>query len=86
VCDADGNPILSEVDEEANELVDRIENYLSDKRAIISPMEDVISIQRIQNIFSPEYPSKVRVLDALTSLGEVWYQSDDDGKYYVELY
>jgi hypothetical protein len=49
-------------------------------------MEDVISIQRIQNIFSPEYPSKVRVLDALTSLGEVWYQSDDDGKYYVELY
>ena len=86
VCDADGNPILSEVDEEANELVDRIENYLSDKRGLLSPMEEVISIQRIQNIFSPEYPSKVRVLDALTSLGEVWYQSDDDGKHYVELY
>jgi hypothetical protein len=49
-------------------------------------MEGSISVKQIQNIFSPEYPSRVRVLDALTSLGEVWYQSDDDGKYYVELY
>jgi hypothetical protein len=31
----------------------------------------------VQNSFSPEYPSKNRVLDALDELGIFWYESDE---------
>ena len=83
VCDEDGNPILSEDDEEANEILDRIKSYLDHKRET-SDIE-YVSVQQIQNSFSPDYPSKVRVLDALTQLGEVWFKRED-GKHYVELF
>jgi len=83
VCDEDGNPILSEHDGEANDILDRIENYLDNKRATSDA--EYVSIQQIQNSFSPNYPSKVRVLDALTQLGEVWFKRED-GKHYVELF
>jgi len=84
VTDADGNPILSEDDEEANEILERVEGYLAKKRSTSDA--ELISVSQIQNAFSPDYPSRIRVLDALTELGEEWYQSDDDGKYYVSLY
>jgi len=84
VTDADGNPILSEDDEEANEILERVESYLAKKRSTSDA--ELISVSQIQNAFSPDYPSRIRVLDALTDLGEEWYQSDDDGKYYVNLY
>ena len=86
VCDADGNPILNEDNEEANEVVERVESYLARKRSTSDA--ELIPVSQIQNAFSHDYdyPSWIRVLDALTDLGEVWYKSDDDGKYYVELY
>lgn len=91
VCDEDGNEILCEEDHETNELVERIKSYLSSKRDVDKYEAGasnylLLPVQKIQNIFSPNYPSKIRVLDALTSLGEQWYQDEDDGKYYVELY
>jgi hypothetical protein len=82
VCDADGNPILSEVDEEQAEFLDRISNYLDRKR---DGGAESVSVQQIQNSFSPEYPSKTRVLDALTTLGEYW-EVAEDGKHYVDLF
>jgi hypothetical protein len=84
VTDADGNPILSEDDEEANEILERVESYLAKKRSTSDA--EVISVSQIQNAFSPDYPSRIRILDALTDLGEEWYQHEDDGKYYVVLY
>ena len=86
VTDEDGNPILSEDDEEANEIIDRVEGYLAKKRETSTSDGEAVSVQQIQNSFSPDYPSRIRVLDALTELGEEWYQSDDNGKYYVNLY
>jgi len=87
VCDADGNPILSEDDEETNEIIERVESYVAEKRKSTDPdYNGVVCVQEIRNSFSPDCPSMIRVLDALTSLGEEWYQHDDDGKYYVVLY
>ena len=68
VTDEDGNPIMSEEDEEHDEFVGRIEMYLIKK----GNTHDVVSIRSIQNSFSPEYPSRVRVLDALNELGVAW--------------
>ena len=68
VTDEDGNPIMSEEDEEHDEFVGRIEMYLIKK----GHTHDVVSIRSIQNSFSPEYPSRVRVLDALNELGVAW--------------
>jgi len=86
VTDADGNPILSEEDEEANEIIDRVEGYLARKRETSTSDGEVVSVSQIQNAFSPDYPSRIRVLDALTELGEEWYQNEEDAKYYVNLY
>ena len=89
VCDEDGNPILSEDEEEANEIIDRVESYLAKKRDVdnYGAGEDrvgLVALVDIQKMLN--YPSRIRVLDALTYLGEEWYQSEDDGKYYVSLY
>ena len=77
VTDEDGNPIESEEDKEHQEFLDRIYRYLCYKAA---DGLDEVSVQAIQNSFSPEYPSRVRVLDALNELDLVWYDSDN-GKY-----
>jgi len=89
VCDADGNPILSEDDEETNEIIDRVESYLAKKRDIDNygagedrvELVELVDIQKMLN-----YPSRLRVLDVLTQLGEELYQCEESGKYYVTLY
>lgn len=73
VTDSDGNPIESEEDYEHNEFLNRIERYLCNKAA---EGLDEVSVQAIQNSFSPEYPSRIRVLDALNELDYVWYETD----------
>ena len=73
VTDEDGNPIESEDNQEHQEFLDRIYRYLCYKA---SDGLDEVSVQAIQNSFSPEYPSRVRVLDALNELDLKWYETD----------
>jgi hypothetical protein len=73
VTDEDGNPIESEVDLDHQEFLARIERYLTSK----GETHDVVSIRAIQNSFSPDYPSKIRVCDALTELGVSWGEERD---------
>jgi hypothetical protein len=80
--DSENKPMQSVSVNERNEFLDRIDNYL--KRQI-DKGETEISVRKIQNSFSPEYPSRQRVLDALDSLGYIWYEDDEDGGYMVSL-
>lgn len=73
VTDEDGNPIESEVDLDHQEFLARIERYLYSK----GNTDDTVSIRAIQNSFSPDYPSKIRVCDALTELGIAWGEKID---------
>lgn len=79
--DAENKPMQSVSVGERNEFLDRVDNYL--KRQI-EKGETEISVRKIQNSFSPEYPSRQRVLDALDSLGYIWFEDDEDG-YMVSL-
>ena len=54
VCDEDGNPILSEDDEEANEILDRIKSYLDHKRET-SDIE-YVSVQSDSELIQPRLP------------------------------
>ena len=79
---SENKPMQSVSVGERNEFLDRVEAYL--KRQI-DKGETEISVRKIQNSFSPEYPSRQRVLDALDSLGYIWYEDDEDGGYMVSL-
>ena len=73
VCDEDGEEIINEDQIEYNEFETRIDNYLRRKYG----QQDLVSVRAIQNSFSPEYPSKVRVLDALNTLDYTWIKDED---------
>lgn len=77
VTDEDGNPIESEADLEHQEFLERIDAYFRKKAG---EGYDEVSVQSVQNSFSPEYPSRIRVLDAINELDYVWYETDN-GKY-----
>ena len=72
VTDEDGNPIESEEDKEHQAFLERIDAYLMKKA---DEGYDEVSVQSIQNSFSPEYPSRIRVLDALNELDYVWHET-----------
>ena len=77
VTDSDGNPIESEEDLEHQEFVDRIQAYLEKKAR---QGFDQVSVQSIQNSFSPEYPSRIRVLDALNEVDlDIAWNNTDSG-------
>jgi len=76
----DNTPMKSVSDENRDEFVDRIYAYLTRQ---LEKGEESVSIRKIQNSFSPEYPSRQRVLDALDVLGYYWYEFEDG--YYVYL-
>ena len=76
----DGEEIVSEEEQEYSAFETRILKYLL-KKAFQGNRE--VSVQAIQNSFSPEYPSRVRVLDAVSELGYVWYAVD--GIEYIQL-
>lgn len=59
---------------ERSAFVERIEGYLDRK---YDEGKEFVSIRQIQNSFSPEYPSRQRVLDALQELGLCWDENDD---------
>jgi hypothetical protein len=65
----DGEDLISEDVSERNVFVDRVESYLLKKK---SQGITSLSVQQIQNSFSPDYPSRNRVLDAVNELGYIW--------------
>lgn len=74
VTDEDGNDTLvPNYAKERTSFVERVDNYLNRKR---DQGYDEITVQQIQNSFSPEYPSKQEVLDALQELSEYWTNQD----------
>ncbi len=75
--DEDGEPIYSEDRQEYDEFVSRIDRYLQNH-----PNQQV-TIRSIQNSFSPQYPCKVRVLDALGQLGYVWGLNEEGAEVVV---
>ena len=74
VCDECGDEILNDDQIEYTEFETRIDNYIRKK---YEQEYDLVSVRAIQNSFSPEYPSKVRVLDALNTLGYTWIKDED---------
>jgi hypothetical protein len=76
VTDEDGDPIYSDERVEYDQFTNRVNRYIENK---IKDGYKEVSIRSIQNSFSPEYPSKVRVLNALGELGYVWQKSESLG-------
>ena len=82
VVDEDGERIEDECSKEHIKFLDRIDKYISEQcRKGLS----VLPIRKIQNIFSPQYPSQQRVLNALSELGYSWNRNND-GAYFIEFY
>ena len=72
--DEDNKPIENESIVGRSAFVQRIFNYLEN---CAQKGYTEVSVRKVQNSFSPEYPSKNRVLDALDELGIFWYESDE---------
>lgn len=88
VVDSKNKPILGKVDtknqknsEKRQKFLDRIQSYL-DKQS--DKGELYVKVSKIQKIFSPAYPSKNSVLEALSSLKFNWIK-DDNGNETVIL-
>jgi hypothetical protein len=74
VTDGEGNDsLVPNFAKERTAFVERVEKYLNNKR---DEGYDDVSVRQIQNSFSPEYPSKQEVLDALQELNEYWDEID----------
>ena len=81
VTDESGVAIQSESSQESTEVLDRIQNYLNKKA---DKGLTKIEVQKIQNSFSPDYVGRIRILDALNSLGYVW-KLNKHGKHIVKF-
>ena len=64
-----------------NAFVERVEAYLEKKN---DEGRDFVTVRQIQNSFSPEYPSKQRVLDALQELYYIWYEDKQGPTVYFD--
>lgn len=82
VVDENGQGASVKAIKELNEFTKRVARYLDSKE---EAGYDVISIRQIQNSFSPEYPSKEKVLNALQEL-EYFFFTGEDGATYVDLW
>lgn len=81
VVDSKGEEtIIPNDSKERNEFIDRVSAYLN--RKIDAGVEEV-TVKQIQNSFSPKYPSKESVLDAVQDLG--FYFRQEGSTYIVEL-
>ena len=81
VTDEAGNDsLVPNYSKERTEFLQRVDNYLTKKMEV--GIEEV-TFRQIQNIFSPAYPSKEEVIDALQELTYDWYE--DSGVFYVML-
>ena len=74
VVDEDGeDTLVDDYSTERYNFIDRVDGYLARKQQ--AGYEEV-TLRQIQNSFSPEYPSKQEVLDALQDLGCYWENLD----------
>jgi hypothetical protein len=71
--DEKGKPVANQVYKQANldrqDLILRIQTYLSNKK---KEGRKIVSVKSIQSIFSPDCPSTVQVCDAIVAAGYVW--------------
>ena len=74
VTDENAVEIQSEDTKEYDRFLSRILSYLESK---IAKGFEAVSVRSIQNAFSPDYPSRVRVLAALNDLDYVWVETDE---------
>ena len=74
-----GETIVTNDSKERNDFIDKISNYLNRKADTCNE----VTVRQIQNSFSPIWPSKESILDALQQLGYFW--TDQDGVLVVEL-
>jgi len=72
--DENNEPIINADCAARDAFVNRVKNYLN---KMIDKGYSEVCVRKIQNSFSPEYPSKNRVLDALEELGYYWHEDDD---------
>ena len=79
--DSDGQSYKHEEQKELSAFEAKVKNYILKKE---KQGEGIVWVGKIQNSFSPDYPSKNRVLAAIDALGYVWEQTYS-GKEYVEL-
>jgi 23S rRNA U2552 (ribose-2'-O)-methylase RlmE/FtsJ len=77
VGDDGEDDVVTSDENERTEFVSKVDNYL--QRKIEEGYEEV-TVRQIQNSFSPVWPSKESVLDALQ---ELWFDWDDN--YVVDL-
>jgi hypothetical protein len=63
-----------------DEVTTKVKAYLQRKK---DAGVDFVTTRQIQNSFSPSYPSRERILDALNTLGYTFYL--EDGSYYVNI-
>jgi hypothetical protein len=80
VTDEDGDGLAPDAMVERKEFVNKVDRYLSNKAN--NGIEEV-TIRQIQCSFSPEWPSKLEILDALQELGYYW--EEREGTVFVEL-
>lgn len=74
VVDENNEPVQNETVQKRSEFVERVEKYLENCK---KKGYSAVAVRKIQNSFSPEYPSKNRVLDALDELGYFWYEGEE---------
>jgi hypothetical protein len=80
-ADENGVELESEAKKSASEFVARVDNYLTKKKQLGF---NEVSLKAIQNAFSPDYPSRLRVKDAIESLGYTLW-TDGNGSLVVAL-
>ena len=77
VSDDGEDDIVTNDENERQEFVEKVSKYINRK---IEEGYDEITVRQIQNSFSPIWPSRESILDALQ---ELWYDWDDD--YVIDL-
>ncbi len=73
ITSSDGGELVENSTKARNEFVDRVARYIGNK---IDDGYSQVTVRQVQNSFSPDYPSREKVLDALQELDLGWYEED----------
>lgn len=80
ITSENGDVLVDDSVKVRDEFVDRVKRYIDNK---IDDGYSQVTVRQIQNSFSPDYPSREKVLDALQDLFIGWYE--DGGVFVVDL-
>jgi hypothetical protein len=69
VVDSDNKPVQNVDNQERSQFVQRIEQYLLNKK---NQSINTVTFRQIQSIFSPEWPTKLQIQEALQQLEYSW--------------